>query len=178
MQGEHLPNKGNTADRYAPADFFVRQKENTKMEPIFNSQGRTVGWIEDNVIYDRNNRYRAFIEDGNIFNYQGKHLGVLDTGFFRDKRGHCVAFLDGAERRANTADTRDCPNSANSTNSSHSPYSANSANSTDRIVQLESDRLGRISYRIMTCRTSQYSRSLTLRLIFSLSKHFKRKSSK
>lgn len=66
------------------------------MGPIFNRQGRTVGWLNGDVIYDRNNRYRAFVSDGNVFTYQGRHLGIIDQGFFRDKRGYCVAFMDGA----------------------------------------------------------------------------------
>jgi len=45
------------------------------MEPIFDRKGKTVGWLKDEVIYDRANRWRAFIHDGNVFTYQGHHLG-------------------------------------------------------------------------------------------------------
>lgn len=40
--------------------YTSEHKEANSMIPIFNSQGRTVGWIEDNVIIDRSNRCRAF----------------------------------------------------------------------------------------------------------------------
>lgn len=66
------------------------------MEPIFNPHGKSIGWIDNDVIYDRSNRYRAFVSDGNVFTYQGRHLGVLDNGFSRDKFGYCVAFIKGA----------------------------------------------------------------------------------
>jgi len=36
------------------------------MEPIFDRNGRSVGWVEDDVIFDRSNRYRAFVDDYGI----------------------------------------------------------------------------------------------------------------
>ena len=52
------------------------------MQPIYGRNGRTVGWLNnDGVIYDRNNRYRAFVQNGVVYTYQGRHLGVLDRGF-------------------------------------------------------------------------------------------------
>jgi hypothetical protein len=66
--------------------------------PIYGRNGSTVGWLNsDRVIYDRNNRYRAFVENGGVYTYQGRHLGVLDRAFFRDRHGHAVAFMDGAQ---------------------------------------------------------------------------------
>ncbi len=66
-------------------------------DPIFDRHGRTVGWIEDDVIYDRTPQCRAFVEDGAVFTFGGAYLGVFDHGFFRDPDGHAVAFLEGAE---------------------------------------------------------------------------------
>ena len=37
-----------------------------------------------------------FISDGSVFSYSGKYLGILDDGFFRDRYGHAVAFMQGA----------------------------------------------------------------------------------
>lgn len=68
------------------------------MKPIYERNGQTVGWLnDDGVIYDRNNRYRAFIQNGAIYTYQGRYLGVLDRGFFRDRQGHVVTFMAGAQ---------------------------------------------------------------------------------
>ncbi len=77
------------------------------MDPIFNKNGRTVGWLEseERIIYDLNGNPLAFLdgddveEDGqeNIINYQGKHKGLLDKGYFRDHSGAVVAFLEDAE---------------------------------------------------------------------------------
>lgn len=66
------------------------------MEAIFDRNGKTIGWLNDDVIYDRHNRYRAFVSDENIVSYGSQHLGTLDNGIFRDKNGNCVAFMDGA----------------------------------------------------------------------------------
>jgi hypothetical protein len=66
------------------------------MKPIYSRTGQTVGWLTGDVIYDRNNRYRAFISKGEVYTYQGRHLGRLDSGFFRDRQGHAVSFMDGA----------------------------------------------------------------------------------
>lgn len=68
------------------------------MQPIYGRNGQTVGWLNnDVVIYDRNNRCRAFVQNGAVYTYQGRHLGALDRGFFRDRQGHAVAFIDGAQ---------------------------------------------------------------------------------
>lgn len=76
------------------------------MEPIYDQTGRTVGWLHEGVLYDRLNRYRAFVqadptvfsfrELGAVFSSGGKYLGHLDRGFFRDRSGHAVAFVGGA----------------------------------------------------------------------------------
>lgn len=66
------------------------------MEPIFDSNGKTIGWLEDDVIYDRRNYCRAFLSDGAIFKYNGYYIGRLNNGFFRDKSGNAVAFIEGA----------------------------------------------------------------------------------
>lgn len=68
------------------------------MQPIYGRNGQTVGWLNDGgVIYDRNNRYRAFVQNGAVYTYNGRHLGILDRGFFRDRQGHAVTFMDGAD---------------------------------------------------------------------------------
>jgi len=67
------------------------------MEPIFNSRGQVVGWLKGDLVLDRNNRYRALVRNGNVFSFRGAHLGTFDSGFFRDKSGHCVSFLKGAQ---------------------------------------------------------------------------------
>lgn len=66
------------------------------MKPIFNRHGRTIGWLDNGIIYDRKNCYRAFIRNGNIFTYEALHLGIVDEGIFRDKKGFCIAFMDDA----------------------------------------------------------------------------------
>jgi hypothetical protein len=66
------------------------------MQPIFNRHGRTIGWLYNGIIYDRNNCSRAFIRDGNVFTYDAQYLGIIYQGIFRDKRGLRIAFMDEA----------------------------------------------------------------------------------
>lgn len=66
------------------------------MEPIFNRHGRTIGWLYNGAIYDRNNCCRAFVRDGNVFTYNAQHLGIIYKGILRDKRGQCIAYMDAA----------------------------------------------------------------------------------
>ena len=66
------------------------------MEPIYDQNGRTVGWLKEDVIYDIDGTPRAFIREGAVFNYEGDYLGRLDRGFFRDRNGDAVAFMRGA----------------------------------------------------------------------------------
>ncbi|AFY72339.1 hypothetical protein Syn7502_00171 [Synechococcus sp. PCC 7502] len=66
------------------------------MEPIFDRNGRTLGWLRDEVILDTNNRNRAFIRDESVYTYQGQYLGRFNKGFFRDRHGNSVAFIQGA----------------------------------------------------------------------------------
>jgi len=67
------------------------------MEPIYDRNGKTVGWLKANIIYDTAGIPRAFLRKGAIFNYDGEYLGRLVRGYFRDKNGDAVAFLHGAE---------------------------------------------------------------------------------
>jgi len=38
------------------------------MEPIYDQNGRTVGWLKEDVIYDIDGTSRAFIREGAVFN--------------------------------------------------------------------------------------------------------------
>lgn len=51
------------------------------MEPIFDRNGRTVGWLHGDVIYDLRARARAFVSNNSIVNYRAQHLGRLHRGF-------------------------------------------------------------------------------------------------
>jgi hypothetical protein len=66
------------------------------MCPVFERSGKTVGWINDGVIFDMAQQARAFIRGESVYNFQGRYLGRLENGFLRDPRGNAVAFLTGA----------------------------------------------------------------------------------
>ena len=45
-------------------------------------------------LYDRSGVASAFVEDGTVFSYLAQHLGEFSNGFFRDRAGHAVAFIE------------------------------------------------------------------------------------
>lgn len=66
------------------------------MQPIFNRHGRTIGWLDNGVIYDRQNFCRAFIRGCNLFTFNALHLGIFYKGLFLDRRGQRIAYMDDA----------------------------------------------------------------------------------
>jgi hypothetical protein len=69
------------------------------MEPIFDQSGRTVGWLDSDVVRDPAGRAIAFIPrlaflpQGAVYSYTPQHLGFFGDGFFRDRAGQAVAYL-------------------------------------------------------------------------------------
>jgi hypothetical protein len=66
------------------------------MEPIFDPHGRAVGWLSNDVVYERSGRARAFVDNGAVISYRAQHIGWLDGGYFRDRSGDAVGFMPGA----------------------------------------------------------------------------------
>ena len=69
------------------------------MEPIFGRAGRTVGWLSDGAVLDREARALAFVDRGGVFAYDGQHRGWLQSGVFYDRRGRALAFTKQANGR-------------------------------------------------------------------------------
>ena len=64
---------------------------------IFDRTGRVIGWItSDQDIFIQGNHYVGFIERNEVFNVKGTYLGEFEDGFFWDRHGHAVAFVDGS----------------------------------------------------------------------------------
>jgi hypothetical protein len=64
------------------------------MEPIFDKNGQTVAWLNNEYIYSLSGRnVLAFLNNQSVFTYGSKYLGTFNNGFFRDKKGHAVTFL-------------------------------------------------------------------------------------
>ncbi len=75
------------------------QPQGADMEPIFDRNGRTVGWLRDDIVFDTKGHCRAFVQGGAIFTYGAKYLGTLHNGYFRDRWGNAVAFMKRASGR-------------------------------------------------------------------------------
>ena len=64
---------------------------------IYNHRGAVVGWIVgESDIFSRANLYIGFLEETNVFNAGGFYVGEFEDGFFWDRNGRAVAFIDGA----------------------------------------------------------------------------------
>ena len=66
------------------------------MLPVCDSRGSVVAWLDSGRILDLRGAFHAFIHAGAVFTYSGGYLGTFTSGFFRDKQGHPVAFVEGA----------------------------------------------------------------------------------
>jgi len=65
------------------------------MQPIFDSEGATVAWLNGDVIHELDGRAAAFVRNRAVYNYAGGQRGWFDSGFLRDRDGDAVAFMDG-----------------------------------------------------------------------------------
>lgn len=66
------------------------------MTPVYDQQGICVAWLDDRSILDSSGRHRALIENTAVYGYDGKYLGTFEDGYFRDRQGYAVAFVEGA----------------------------------------------------------------------------------
>jgi hypothetical protein len=67
------------------------------MTPIYDRNGRTIAWMNNNYIYHLSGRQvLAFVNNNSVFTYGSRHIGRLSNGFFRDRFGHAIAFIQGA----------------------------------------------------------------------------------
>jgi hypothetical protein len=68
------------------------------LDPIWNRRSSPVGWLDRDrgVVYDASFARRAIIQHVGIFTYGAQHVGYFRDGWFRDKAGQAVAYVDGA----------------------------------------------------------------------------------
>ena len=64
---------------------------------IYDPSGTVVGWLDGKIVRELSGQHRAFVQNDNVFTYQGMHLGTFKNGFFRDRSGHAVTFIPGAQ---------------------------------------------------------------------------------
>ncbi len=63
--------------------------------PIFNCNGKVVGWLKEPFIVAANVCV-AFLAGEAVYAMKGTYLGRFRAGLFRDRDGGAVAFVDGA----------------------------------------------------------------------------------
>jgi|SRR5579862_1847725 hypothetical protein len=67
------------------------------MLPIRDQTGKTCGWLNDALLHDLTGRHVGFVlTAGHVFTYMDAYVGHLDDGYFCDRAGNAVAWLDGA----------------------------------------------------------------------------------
>lgn len=64
--------------------------------PIFDTSGKVVGWLDGEVVRSIDGTHVAFVNNADVFDYYSQHLGRFGDGFFRDRQGNAVAFVEGA----------------------------------------------------------------------------------
>jgi hypothetical protein len=62
------------------------------VEPIFNREGRTVGWRKRDVVYRMDGTALGFVFNRVLFGRDGAFLGRFEDDIYRDARGRIVAF--------------------------------------------------------------------------------------
>jgi hypothetical protein len=67
------------------------------MTPIHDRKGRPIAWYaEKKALVSYRGRYVAVIRDDKVYTMSGVYLGRFKKGFFRDRHGGAVAFVEGA----------------------------------------------------------------------------------
>jgi hypothetical protein len=66
------------------------------LQPIFDQEGVTASWLNDNsVIHDLDGEAVAFVRANAVYDYDGEQLGWFQNGFSRDDAGDAIAFMNG-----------------------------------------------------------------------------------
>jgi hypothetical protein len=67
------------------------------MLAIYNPEGKVVGWRNKKFIYNDDRKLIAHIAGNGVFAGFNGHIGYFKDGYFVDKNGYPVAFIDGAK---------------------------------------------------------------------------------
>ena len=67
------------------------------MLPIRDQTGKTCGWLNDIYLHELTGRHVGYVlTAGHVFTFMDAYVGHLDDGYFCDRAGDAVAWLDGA----------------------------------------------------------------------------------
>ncbi|MEO9870875.1 4-fold beta flower protein [Ekhidna sp.] len=66
------------------------------MKSIFDRNGKTIAWLKESEIFNLGGTNIGFLDKEAVHNLRANYKGTFTNGFFRDKRGNSVAFVDGA----------------------------------------------------------------------------------
>jgi len=66
------------------------------MEAIFNRNGIVVAWLQNGEIFNLHGNNIGFINFDSVRNLNSEYKGNFTNGFFRDRNGNAVAFINGA----------------------------------------------------------------------------------
>lgn len=67
------------------------------MEAVFNLDGRTVAWLNEETVYDIDGTPVALLRGNAAYNYYGEQFGFFIHGFFFDGDGNAVGFIRDAQ---------------------------------------------------------------------------------
>jgi hypothetical protein len=66
------------------------------MEAIFDIDGLTVAWLDDDLVRDLDGYAVAFIRGSAVYDYNGTQFGFFVNGYFQDREGGAVAVIRSA----------------------------------------------------------------------------------
>jgi hypothetical protein len=69
------------------------------MDGIFDIDGRTVAWLQEDIVRDLDGYAVAFIRGSAVYSYSGVQLGFFVNGYFQDEEGNAVAVTRSAQGR-------------------------------------------------------------------------------
>ncbi len=80
------------------------------MQAIFDVSGVVRAWLDKEYVYNLDgSKVLAFLDGDGVYNIHGEALGFFSTGFFRDKNGFVVGFLESARGGPRLPELKEAP---------------------------------------------------------------------
>jgi hypothetical protein len=64
------------------------------VQPIFDKDGTTVAWLQDDTVRDSQGGTIGFVADEALYTLIGQFVCHVTGGFFRDRDGAAIAFVE------------------------------------------------------------------------------------
>lgn len=97
VRAEHeIPESFSAHPVFRAEEFRAGLPELPPSTPIHDGLGSCVAWLDNRTVITPSGRPAALVLAEAVFTYDGVRLGTFHDGFFRDRNGYAVGFVDGA----------------------------------------------------------------------------------